>query len=786
MSIPASEREVKKELYAWASAFIRSGTGGAVPLPYGLKTPPPAGFTGAKNDMSRCTSVDTVFKTIRNGYDAHDPDTQVLRHYDCGGIGIRLADGIAGIDIDAYGAKAGATRLAELEEDWGELPPTYYLTSRGARQPSRIMLYRATAGVRYGNPGGDIDVIQNHHRYVIGPPSIHPKTGKLYVLYGPDDSACLIGDMPESSELAILPAAWDRGLREFQSHSERREIPSEEAVEWLRANGSGESCEQMDATLALWTERFRSRWIRDGETEFSVHNTGLAAAHAVIGDCAAGHEGAWDTLQALRAEYFAAGETKGKYPAGMEDDWRRSVTSAISEYIELASRPDDYCPESSRSADEEFWKSRPVLSHIRDWARAKRAAPWATFGEVLAEVVCHTTPALQLPDYIGGYGTLNMLIAITGKSGAGKNSASQVAGRAFDWKGIGSIEDKVERLPIGSGEGIAKMFGYSVRDKETGQLTLLRTETSIIITIPEIDTYTAINSRSGSTLSPELRKLYSGERLGFSWSDPTKKVIIPEHEYRAAVIAGVQPGRGEAIIGDSESGFAQRWLWLPAIDRMAPAVRPGEPDVLSWEPPNYKGRIHIMKVCEIAADEIDADRVESLHDSGDDMGSHALYTRLKVAAGLALLDGRDSVGEDDWELSAYVMRVSDRTRNMIAAHLQQKASEANVARGRAEGVRIVAANRTVQDDARLRISQNVLKHVRAANGWISYVTLRNKIAQRDRDEVQGIIDELVTSGTLESREIVYQNQPGIQYRIARGERTYASKGVRPARAGKRP
>ena len=136
-----------------------------------------------------------------------------------------------------------------------------------------------------------------------------------------------------------------------------------------------------------------------------------------------------------------------------------------------------------------------------------------------------------------------MLIAIVGKSGSGKNAATATAHAAFKWEGVMGIIDKlVPRVPIGSGEGLVKSFGFNAREKDTGRTKLVPTDVSAIITIPEIDTFSAINARSGSTISPELRKLYSGETLGFGWADVSKRVIIPAHTYRSCVIAGVQPG----------------------------------------------------------------------------------------------------------------------------------------------------------------------------------------------------------------------------------------------------
>ena len=94
-----------------------------------------------------------------------------------------------------------------------------------------------------------------------------------------------------------------------------------------------------------------------------------------------------------------------------------------------------------------FWESRPVLEHIFLWSRARLASPWAVLGEVMAEAVCHTPPGFQLPPTTGGEGTLNMLIAIVGKSGSGKNAATTA--RRLPWEGVWDYRLLVPRVPIG-------------------------------------------------------------------------------------------------------------------------------------------------------------------------------------------------------------------------------------------------------------------------------------------------------------------------------------------------
>lgn len=435
---------------------------------------------------------------------------------------------------------------------------------------------------------------------------------------------------------------------------------------------------------------------------------------------------------------------------------------------------------------EDFWTARAELEHIRSWARARRAGPWAVLGECLAQAVCHVSPCVQLPPLVGGNGSLNMLIALTGPSGAGKSSARPAAQKAFFWEGSGEIPDVIPLFPLGSGEGLVKNFGFY--SKAEG---LVRTSWSAIVTIAEIDTYLSLAGRSGSTLSPQLRQLYSGEDIGFGYSDPAKRVVIPGHSYRSCVIAGVQPGRGAAILDDSESGFAQRWLWLPSWDRGAGDS--SDPPFRSWTVPEslafcsegghglgaspeerlYGADVRIMGVCAIARKDIDSARLRVLRrnpfsEGGESesmreaLDAHALYTRLKVAAGLALLSNGDSVSVEDWELAGIVLGVSDLARAGTERHLASLRSRENISRGRAEGIRQSAAREAAAGRDVRRVCAAVLNLV--GSDWVSAGKLRVGVCSRDRELISEALDVLLSVGKIEVSEVVYRGQKGVKYR----------------------
>ena len=99
----------------------------------------------------------------------------------------------------------------------------------------------------------------------------------------------------------------------------------------------------------------------------------------------------------------------------------------------------------------DLWTARPILAHVRDFARARRVSPWAVLGVVLARVCTATPPFVVLPPLIGARCQLNTFVGLVGPSGSGKDAAARAAEDAVP---VGPIDT----AGVGSGEGIAHQF----------------------------------------------------------------------------------------------------------------------------------------------------------------------------------------------------------------------------------------------------------------------------------------------------------------------------------------
>ncbi|MGO2111929.1 MAG: hypothetical protein ACTH31_09970 [Pseudoclavibacter sp.] len=391
---------------------------------------------------------------------------------------------------------------------------------------------------------------------------------------------------------------------------------------------------------------------------------------------------------------------------------------------------------------ERLWRARPELAHLEQAARARLASPWAVLGATLVNVLSAVPPHIMLPPLVGGAASLNLFVAIVGGSGLGKGAAVSTAAAAFN------IVSDAPRLPLGSGEGLAKAIaakeGIETPDGAKITTTVVHTP-SVIFETSEVDQLAALGGRQGATLMPQLRSAWSGETLGASYADQAKAVIIPAHEYRIGLILGVQPRRAGALLDESDGGTPQRFLWLQAAD---PHARDGD----SWPQPHLVPRVEwpalsaYMQVPANVTKEIRANRIRVLNGSGETLNGHLMLTRLKVAAGLAILNGRTDIELDDWDLAGMVIDHSNSTRAFCVRAIRdielEDAQRKGENRAHADHA---ASTRTAKLSAVERIANNIAARLEDGQTWTRGELARAQ-AGRDRAYVDESLGVLVREG----------------------------------------
>jgi len=402
----------------------------------------------------------------------------------------------------------------------------------------------------------------------------------------------------------------------------------------------------------------------------------------------------------------------------------------------------------------DFWETRDVLRHIRDFAYARMCSPWAVLGVAILRALALTPPTVVLPPLVGSIGSLNLFCATVGPPGAGKGAAEGCAADAIIWPADPFTGGPLHVVTTGSGEGIAHQYIHRERSEYVDD------QKSVLFSVPEVDTLASLGKgRQGSTLLTQLRSAYSGETLGFSYADVNKRMILPKHTYRLTMVVGVQPERASALLDDSAGGTPQRFIFVPATDSAIASPAPTSPDPIKIKFPDWAdvpiglhdGFRHIPLPDHVRRTVMDT-RAANARGELDALDGHALFTRLKVAAAFAIMDARYAVNDEDWELSRVIMNVSDMTRERIVRALESKTEVIEERRNLASARRALVEEDIKADAGIGRVCKTIMKILDDNDGQATWNEFTHRLAARDRDFRQEAFERLEILGQIRVEE----------------------------------
>ncbi len=723
-----------------ARLYRDAGWRGVLPLPPAEKFPPPKGFTGHDGVWPANEQID---KWI-----AEKPADANLM--------LRINYGLVGIDVDAYDAKSGDLTLKEAESRWGALPHTFRSSARDDDPVSGIRVFKLPEGtllrgvIKFDDLGiGDIEIVQPHHRFIVAWPSINPKNSKQYRWYDTDEQLMPIGQVPRVDDVPNLPQTWIDALSKdavrdvvFDGSSpdlrpDRRRQINEELYEQLIAM-------QVDGQPGRTVVRRVDRAVADlTNGTGSRYDATRDHVLALMRMKASGHGGVPGALDRLFKAYVAAvADSRPQVVA--EAEFLRFTQGAAAL---VASTP----AADSAEADAAFWEQREILTHIREFARSRSVAPYAVLGAVLRRAITLTPPWVQLPPTVGDAASVNLFTVSVGRSGQGKDAANGVANAAvvFVDSDDGVIEDPPAAVGIGTGEGLAKALRPTGDDDEV--------PTRINLTVPEIGTLGAIAARQGATVIGELLKAYMGQALGFTNARRETTSFVPAHTYRLCLGVGAQPENAEVFMSREKDGLPQRFLWLPTVDPYAPPptddqgdpVRAARVVVPTSFPSVIPGTPYFVRTPESARSMIKQHRhLVVIGDTGvDPLDGHLMLTRLKVGFGLALLEGRKHITDDDWRVAGQLIDISNRVRAGLFATLADRRKKANAARAGEQADRQVIIDDRLTQERHRRVSEAIVRKLQRV-GNATRRELAKAVTSALRDDFEPVFDTLLDNGTV--------------------------------------
>lgn len=409
---------------------------------------------------------------------------------------------------------------------------------------------------------------------------------------------------------------------------------------------------------------------------------------------------------------------------------------------------------------EEFWTARRDLEHVRRAAHSRgRSAP-ATLGAVLARIAAGTPHVVKLPPIVGGRAGLSFFVGIVGPPGAGKSSAADIAGQLV------KLADHVrDHMPIGTGEGMIDVLFAQVNGDDGKGKEWRQAFHNAFFWVDEGQMATAIADRSGATLMPVLRTVWSDGTLGQSNAAGGRDRRVPAGAYVYGMGVAFQESKLRAFFDDRTGGTPQRFAWASATDPAIPEPgrRPAWPGPLEWSPPDLDTRrslelhdgMYWLDIPEPVRSEIvEADYTRATgRVKTDEFSAHGDLLRLKMAALLAILDRRVNVTAEDWQLAGMLKAYSDATGAAALRTIRAEATKteadtsARLARRKVQEVSAVEAHRTYE--AARRIADKV--HVK---GEMNVSALR-RLLPRWRAEFYEGLDLAIEAGW-----VIASTEPG--------------------------
>lgn len=489
----------------------------------------------------------------------------------------------------------------------------------------------------------------------------------------------------------------------------------------------------------FWTREQVHAWCEDALRSTAYDGKTWRAAATIRSGLEAG-ERDWQAVK------VAPGKGPGPGPAGPDGE---------------PLRPAAVPPPTLANLPEEFWTARPAFEHIRAAAHSRGRSADLVFAATLARLSGMVSPELQFDTGLGP-GSLNLFAAAVGPSGVGKSAGAKVSRELVPAPSYCDGTAFRDGIPVGSGEGLAEAYMGTVI-RETGEFTAKGTpktekvraqvRANAFIYVDEGEALTKMGERSGATIGPTIRSAWVGAVLGQSNAREETTRILPDGSYSMGLLIGFQRGTALPLLAEAGPGTPQRFLWCSAIDPSVPTDPVAHPGPLTVSLCDVLGEpfTGVMDAAaEIKAELWERNLVRVHGDVEDiDLDSHVPLMRSKIAALLAVLDGRTDISVDDWALSGTVWDTSSAVRDALVVHGQMEAAAAAEARTAASvdrAVRTAAAVGSV-DQKLDRIGRLLAQKVQR-DGSMTNGAARKSLPGRDRPFYDDAVERAVADGLL--------------------------------------
>ncbi len=667
-----------------------------LPLPAGRKASPPEGWTGrAGRAMTTLAEVEAFDWS--------------------GNMALRLV-GVLGIDVDVEGAD---DILDSAQEKLGPLPPTWSTSRRGVDSSRRIHLFRVPVDLDFSEArlrtlvGRDqLDLIQHKHRYILAAPSV--VDGMAYGWRGPHGAD---SSLPVKTSIPWMPDAWVEALREDTAGAD---VPRGNV-----SSAAGDPFAPPPEHDGVWTREQAGAFYREKLAALTECPPGSKHAALLAFASALGRfhealpalqEHAWS---GVRDAWHDRPDAVGDWAAArstFDDGWRYALARPQAVLAPDPERGDAPVarplPSHLPVLPDDFWAARGWLTELRMRARARRASPDAVLGAYLALKSSQIPAGVTVDTTLGTPQTPGLFAVLVGPSGTGKSVGHSLAQDLCSGP-------RIAALGLSTGQGLVEAFWGKRRVMDPADPEVkptdkrVRTSGNAYFYLDEGKALMGQAADGRSITGPVLRAAWSGGDVGQHNASEDLRRQLDRHTYSLGFTMGLQLGVAAQLLADTDTGMAQRFLWFSTLDPDMPDERPDvgpfasvlvhpvHPDhalvVREWiidgvqiEPARSAPiTVSLAIVAELEARLLAAHR-DGLDAERDELDSHEVVNRLKLAGVLAYLDGSNVVTDEVWSLASTLYDTSAAVRDAVLERNQLAAlaerDQLALERGRATGV----------------------------------------------------------------------------------------------------
>lgn len=416
-----------------------------------------------------------------------------------------------------------------------------------------------------------------------------------------------------------------------------------------------------------------------------------------------------------------------------------------------------------------FFDSRPLLGLIRDHAKARMIPVDYLLGHVLLRASLTVPPEVRLPALVGATMPLNFGAVFVGAPGTGKTSTTQVLPEIVD----DSLRPHEVPYPMGTGEGVVDLFLGSDTDHNDVRLPHYLPRW---VHADEGRIVNELVDRAGSTLSGVLCTAVSGGPLGQSNATKDRRRIVPAGAYKVAVSVNMQPRHLDGVLTEGDGGLPQRFLFLTdhaghiaddfhtwgRFDYPPPAELVSIPTLgLDAYTYNEQAKAHLIGCPDTIRDEVRHAKAVRMVEGADAdvMAGHQMLMRLRLAALLAVMEGRTTIDGEDWSLAAMLVATSEAVIEIGEADRKRKAALARQDREQAAvstaSKSAVATAEALDDRALKSLVRDLPELIEDAGGHSTSEGVKRRdvkagVSSMRRDHLAQAIDLALENGTIEA------------------------------------